>query len=152
MWLPKKPNWKYVNRGLLCQTAVGAQKNTPNRLKAKLCLLWWHTIQGKKLWTNPDAKMESHQKSATEWLQFCWDFVKPLWNSFATFFLLACSSARIFFYVICAACNFFLPTSACRKFFFKIPHRPPPPQELNGRPLTAVVKYSPFLSFFQRYI
>ena len=44
------------------------------------------------------------------------------------------SSARIFFYYICAACNFFLPTSACRKFFFKITH-PPPPQELNGRPL-----------------
>ena len=31
------------------------------------------------------------------------------------------------------ACNFFLPTSACRKFFFKITH--PSPQELNGRPL-----------------
>ena len=44
------------------------------------------------------------------------------------------SSARIFFYYICAACNFFLPTSACRKFFFKITH--PLPQELNGRPLT----------------
>ena len=44
------------------------------------------------------------------------------------------SSARIFFYYLCAACNFFLPTSACRKFFFKITH--PPPQELNGRPLT----------------
>ena len=43
------------------------------------------------------------------------------------------SSARIFFYYICAACNFFLPTSASRKFFFKITH--PLPQELNGRPL-----------------
>ena len=43
------------------------------------------------------------------------------------------SSARIFFYYLCAACNFFLPTSACRKFFFKITH--PLPQELNGRPL-----------------
>ena len=43
------------------------------------------------------------------------------------------SSARVFFYYICAACNFFLPTSACRKFFFKITH--PLPQELNGRPL-----------------
>ena len=39
------------------------------------------------------------------------------------------------FYYICAACNFFLPTSACRKFFFKITH---PPQELNGRPLKRV--------------
>ena len=43
------------------------------------------------------------------------------------------SSARIFFYYICGACNFFLPTNACRKFFFKITH--PLPQELNGRPL-----------------
>ena len=43
------------------------------------------------------------------------------------------SSARIIFYYLCAACNFFLPTSACRKFFFKITH--PLPQELNGRPL-----------------
>ena len=31
------------------------------------------------------------------------------------------SSARVFFYYICAACNFFLPTSACRKFFSKSP-------------------------------
>ena len=38
------------------------------------------------------------------------------------------------FYYISAACNFFLPTSACRKVFFKITH--PPPQELNGRPLS----------------
>ena len=45
------------------------------------------------------------------------------------------SSARIFFYYICAACNFFLPTSACRNVFFKITH--PLPQELNGRPLTG---------------
>ena len=45
------------------------------------------------------------------------------------------SSAIIFFYYICAACNFFLPTSACRKFFLKIPH--PLPQELNGRLLTG---------------
>ena len=32
-------------------------------------------------------------------------------------------------------CNFFRPTIACRKFFFKITH--PSPQELNGRPLTG---------------
>ena len=31
---------------------------------------------------------------------------------------------------------FFLPTSACRIFFFKITHPPFPPQELNGRPLS----------------
>ena len=50
--------------------------------------------------------------------------------------LIPLCSARIFFFFICAACNFFLPTSACRKLFFKITH-PPPPQELNGRPLTV---------------
>ena len=43
------------------------------------------------------------------------------------------SSAIIFFYYICAACNFFLPTRACRNFFFNITH--PLPEELNGRPL-----------------
>ena len=32
---------------------------------------------------------------------------------------------------------FFLPTSACRNFFFKITH--PLPQELNGRPLNKAV-------------
>ena len=50
------------------------------------------------------------------------------------------SSARICFYYICAACNFFLPTSACRKFFFKITH--PLPQELNGRPLRGLCRMS----------
>ena len=52
------------------------------------------------------------------------------------FFFLSYSSARIFFYYICATYNFFLPTSACRKFFFQNQITPPPPlQELNGRPL-----------------
>ena len=32
---------------------------------------------------------------------------------------------EFFFSFLCAACNFFLPTSACRKFFFKITHPPP---------------------------
>ena len=76
-----------------------------------------------------------------EWLQFCWDFVKPPRNdeiALQHFFFLACSSARILFYFICAACIFFLPTSPCRKFFFKVTHPPPPSpsQELNGRPLS----------------
>ena len=53
-----------------------------------------------------------------EWLQFCCDLVKPPRNDeialqHFSFFFLACSSARVFFYFICAACNFFLPTSAC---------------------------------------
>ena len=59
-----------------------------------------------------------------EWLQFCWDFIKPPRNdevALKPFVFLACSSARISFYLICAACNFFLPTSACRKFFSKSP-------------------------------
>ena len=43
---------------------------------------------------------------------------------------------EFFFSFLCAACNFYLPTSACRKFFFKITH--PPPQELNGRPLRSL--------------
>ena len=77
----------------------------------------------------------------SEWLQFCWDFVKSPRNDEIALqhFFLACSSGRIFFSFLCAACNFFLPTSACRKFFFKITHPPPPPQELNGRPLNVVV-------------
>ena len=79
--------------------------------------------------------MESHQKPATEWLQFCWDFVKPRRNSFATFFFLACSSARIFFYVICAACNFFFQQALAGNFFSK--SLTPLPQELNGRPLSS---------------
>ena len=52
-----------------------------------------------------------------ECLQFCWDFVKLPRNdeiALQHFFFLACSSAIIFFYFICATCNFFLPTSACR--------------------------------------
>ena len=57
-----------------------------------------------------------------EWLQLCWDFVKHPGNdeiAFQHFFLLA-AVQEAFFYFICAACNFFLPTSACRKFCFKI--------------------------------
>ena len=79
-----------------------------------------------------------------EWLQFCWDFVKPPRNDEIALqhFFLACSSARIFFSFLCAACNFFLPTSACRKVFFKITHPPPPPQELNGRPLSGITSTS----------
>ena len=60
-----------------------------------------------------------------EWLQFCWDFVKPPRNDEIALqhFFLGCSSARIFFYFICAACNFFLPLAGF--FFSKSP--PPPP-------------------------
>ena len=50
------------------------------------------------------------------------------------FFFFLTAVQEFFFYYICGRCNFSLLTSACRKFFFKITH-PPPPQELNGRPL-----------------
>ena len=48
-------------------------------------------------------------------------FVKTPWNDEIAWniFFVACSSARFFSYVICAACNSFLPTSACSNFFFK---------------------------------
>ena len=70
-----------------------------------------------------------------EWLQFCWDFVKLPRNDEIALqhFFLACSSARFFFSIsFLLHAIFFLPTSACRNFFFKITH-PPPPKELNGR-------------------
>ena len=51
-------------------------------------------------------------------------------------FFLACSSARIFFLFHLCCMQFFLPTRACRKFFFEIIHTPP--QELNGRPLSTL--------------
>ena len=46
-------------------------------------------------------------------------------------------TSRIFFSSNLVGRLHFLPTSACRKFFFKITTPPPPspPQELNGRPL-----------------
>ena len=71
-----------------------------------------------------------------EQLQFWWDFVKPPRNdeiALQHFFFSCLQQCKNFFYLICAACNFFLPTSACRKIFFKITH--PHPQELNGRSL-----------------
>ena len=74
-----------------------------------------------------------------EWLQFCWDFVKPPRNdeiALQHFFFLLAAVQEFFFYFICVAWNLFLPTSACRKFFFTITH--PHPQELNGRPLRVV--------------
>ena len=59
-----------------------------------------------------------------EWLQFWWDFVKPPRND-------KIASQDIFFLAcfICAACNFFLPTSAGRNFGFKI--TPPPPSRVK---------------------
>ena len=64
------------------------------------------------------------------------DFVKSPWNdeiALQHFFFLLAAVQEFYFYFICAACNFFLLTRACRKLFFEIIHTPP--QELNGRPL-----------------
>ena len=80
----------------------------------------------------------SKQTSPGFSLRDFWDFVKSPWNdeiALQHFFFLLAAVQEFFFYFICAACNFFLPTRACRKFFFEIIH--PPPQELNGRPLSS---------------
>ena len=70
--------------------------------------------------------MESHQKSATEWLQFCWDFVKPRWNSFATFFFSCLQQCKNFFSMsfVLHAIFFFLQALA-GNFFSKSPTSPP---------------------------
>ena len=73
-----------------------------------------------------------------EWLQFCWDFVKPPRNDEIALqhFFLACSSARIFFlFPLC--CMQFLSSNKClQEIFFQ--NHPSPPQELNGRPLISL--------------
>ena len=49
-----------------------------------------------------------------EWLQFCWDFVKSPRNdeiALPIFFSCLQQCKNLFFYFICAACIFFLPTS-----------------------------------------
>ena len=82
--------------------------------------------------------MESHQKSATEWLQFCWDFVKPRWNSFATFFFLACSSARIFFLCHLCCMQFFSSNKRLQEIFFQNPPPPPPSRVKWSAPLRGI--------------
>jgi len=45
-----------------------------------------------------------------EWLQFCWDFVKPPRNdeiALQHFFFFLAAVQEFFFDFICAACNFF---------------------------------------------
>ena len=74
-----------------------------------------------------------------ELLQFCWDIMKPPRNdeiALQHFFSCLQQCKNFFLLHLCCMQFLFLPTSACRNFFFKIP--PPPPQELNGRPLTEV--------------
>ena len=74
-----------------------------------------------------------------EWLQFCWDFVKPPRNDEIALqhFFLACSSARIFFLFPLCCMQFFSSNKCLQEIFFQNHPPPPPPQELNGRPLTA---------------
>ena len=74
-----------------------------------------------------------------EWLQFCWDFVKPPRNDEIALqhFFLACSSARIFFLFPLCCMQFFSSKKCLQEIFFQN-HPPPPPQELNGRPLKMI--------------
>jgi len=64
-----------------------------------------------------------------EWLQFCWDFVKLSESDEIALqhFFLACSSARIFSYFICAACDqfFFSSSKRLKEFFFNVTPIPP---------------------------
>ena len=73
-----------------------------------------------------------------EWLQFCWDFVKPprndeICNNF--FFLLAAVQDFFLFHLCCM--QFFTSKKCLQEFFFQN-HPSPLRQELNGRPLSAV--------------
>ena len=75
-----------------------------------------------------------------EWLQFCWDFVKPPRNDEIALqhFFLACSSARIFCLFPLCCMQFFSSNKCLQEIFFQNHSPPPPPrQELNGRPLRA---------------
>ena len=47
------------------------------------------------------------------------------------FFFFLAAAQEFFFYYIYAACNFFLPTCACRNFFFKINHLLPRPSRVK---------------------
>ena len=71
-----------------------------------------------------------------EWLQFCWDFIKPPRNDEIALqhFFLACSSARFFFLLHLCCIQFFSSNKRLQEIFFQN-HPSPPPQKLNGRPL-----------------
>ena len=88
-----------------------------------------------------------------EWLQFCWDFVKPPRNdknSFATFFSLL-AAVQEFFSI---SFHFYFQQALEGNFFSKSPippsPPPPPPQELNSRPLnwaSSFFSFAPVKSF-----
>ena len=65
-----------------------------------------------------------------EWLQFCWDFVKPPWNDGMmkwlcniSFFLLAAVQEIFFLFHLCCM-QFFSSIKRLQEFFFKITHLP----------------------------
>ena len=63
-----------------------------------------------------------------EWLQFCWDFIKPPRNdeiALQHFFSCLQQCKNFFSSSFVLHAIFFLTTSACRNFFFKITHPPP---------------------------
>ena len=67
-----------------------------------------------------------------EWLQFCWNFVKPPRNdeiALQHFFFLACSSARFLFLFRLCCMQFFSSNKSLQEIFFQN-------RELNGRALT----------------
>ena len=73
-----------------------------------------------------------------EWLQFCWNFVKPPRNdeiALQHFSFLACSSARFLFLFRLCCMQFFSSNKSLQEIFFQNHPPPPPPilRELNGR-------------------
>ena len=69
-----------------------------------------------------------------EWLQFCWDFVKPPRNdeiALQHFFFLLAQCKNFFLFHVCCM-QFFSCNRRLQEFFFS---KSPITQELNGRPL-----------------
>ena len=80
-----------------------------------------------------------------EWLQFCWDFVKPPRNdeiALQHFFFLAQQCKNFFLFPLCCI-QFFSSNKRLQEIFFQNHPSPPPPQELNGRPLTCILYCAP---------
>ena len=73
-----------------------------------------------------------------EWLQFCWDFVKRTRNdeiALQHFFSCLQQCKNFFSIAFVLHAIFFFQQALAGNFFSKSP-TPPPPQKLNGRPLT----------------
>ena len=72
----------------------------------------------------------------SEWLQFCWEFVKPPRNdeiALQHFFFLLVAVQEFFSISYVLHAIFFFQPALAGIFFFQ--NHPSPPQELNGRPL-----------------